>query len=92
MGITAENLGEKYGISREACDAYALQSQQRWAAAQAAGAFADELAARQIPCIGCQIGGITGGDSAKGESAHKKSVQKREPHRGGSLQMGRVDK
>ncbi len=43
MGITAENLGAKYGISREACDAFALQSQQRWAAAQAGGAFADEL-------------------------------------------------
>jgi len=48
MGITAENLGERYGISREACDAYALQSQQRWAAAQAAGVFADELAAVEL--------------------------------------------
>ena len=43
MGITAENLGEKYGITREQSDGYALQSQQRWAAADAAGAFADEL-------------------------------------------------
>ncbi len=43
MGITAENLGDKYGISREASDAFAVQSQQRWAAAQAAGVFADEL-------------------------------------------------
>ena len=43
MGITAENLGAKYGITREACDAFALKSQQRWAAAQEAGKFADEL-------------------------------------------------
>jgi acetyl-CoA acyltransferase 2 len=43
MGITAENLGAKYGITREACDAFALQSQQRWAAAHEAGKFADEL-------------------------------------------------
>ncbi len=44
MAITAENLAEKYGISRQACDEYALRSQQTWAAAQAAGAFKDEIA------------------------------------------------
>jgi acetyl-CoA acetyltransferase family protein len=43
MAITAENLAEKHAISREACDAYALGSQQRWAAAQEAGRFADEI-------------------------------------------------
>ncbi len=42
---TAEIVGKRYGISREACDAYALQSQQRTAAAQAAGKFADEIVA-----------------------------------------------
>ena len=30
MGVTAENLADKYGISREECDEYALVSQQRW--------------------------------------------------------------
>ncbi|KAG8688028.1 hypothetical protein FRC09_013147, partial [Ceratobasidium sp. 395] len=43
MGVTAENLAQKYGITREQCDAYALRSQQRWAAAQATGAFTDEI-------------------------------------------------
>lgn len=43
MGITAENLAEKYGITREQCDEYALQSQTRWAEAQKAGAFKDEI-------------------------------------------------
>eukprot|EP01094_Clydonella_sp_ATCC50884_P027119 TRINITY_DN7660_c0_g1_i1.p1 TRINITY_DN7660_c0_g1~~TRINITY_DN7660_c0_g1_i1.p1 ORF type:complete len:412 (+),score=147.59 TRINITY_DN7660_c0_g1_i1:60-1238(+) len=43
MAITAENLGEKYGISREECDAFALRSQQRWAAAQEAGVFKSEI-------------------------------------------------
>ncbi len=43
MAVTAENLAEKYGLSREDCDAFALKSQQRWAAAQESGAFADEL-------------------------------------------------
>jgi len=43
MAITAENLADKYGISREEADAYGLLSQQRWAAAQEAGRFADEI-------------------------------------------------
>ena len=31
MGITAENLAEKYGITRQDCDEFALASQERWA-------------------------------------------------------------
>jgi len=49
MGITAENVAEKYGISREECDKYALQSQQRYAEGLAAGAFKDELISMDIP-------------------------------------------
>ena len=40
---TAEIVAERYGVSREAQDAYALQSQQRTAAAQAAGRFDAEI-------------------------------------------------
>ena len=40
---TAEVVAKRYGISREAQDEYALQSQQRTAAAQAAGRFDDEI-------------------------------------------------
>ncbi|MGK6356870.1 acetyl-CoA C-acyltransferase [Sphingomonas sp. DT-207] len=40
---TAEVVAARYGISREQCDEYALQSQQRTAAAQAAGKFDDEI-------------------------------------------------
>ncbi len=43
MGITAENLAEKYEISREAQDEVALRSQERAAAAIAAGKFKDEI-------------------------------------------------
>ena len=43
---TAEIVGKRYGISRDACDEYALQSQQRTAAAQAANLFAAEI----VPC------------------------------------------
>ncbi|KDQ08187.1 hypothetical protein BOTBODRAFT_38168 [Botryobasidium botryosum FD-172 SS1] len=48
MGVTAENLAKKYGISREQCDAYALQSQTRWAKAQKEGAFKDEITPIQV--------------------------------------------
>ena len=40
---TADIVAERYGVSREAQDEYALQSQQRTAAAQAAGLFKDEI-------------------------------------------------
>ncbi|RYG33830.1 MAG: acetyl-CoA C-acyltransferase, partial [Burkholderiales bacterium] len=40
---TAEIVAERYGVSREAQDQYALQSQQRTAAAQAAGKYKDEI-------------------------------------------------
>jgi acetyl-CoA C-acetyltransferase len=43
MGETGENVAEQYGVSREEQDAFALRSQQRWAAAAEAGRFAEEL-------------------------------------------------
>ena len=43
MGETGENVAERYGITREDQDAFALQSHRRWAAAQEAGRFVDEL-------------------------------------------------
>jgi acetyl-CoA C-acetyltransferase/acetyl-CoA acyltransferase 2 len=44
MGVTAETVAERHGIDRDACDAYALVSQKRWAAADEAGRFRDEIA------------------------------------------------
>jgi len=43
MGQTAEIVARRYAVSREQQDLYALQSQQRTAAAQAAGLFDDEI-------------------------------------------------
>ena len=40
---TADNVGSRYGVSREAQDEYACQSQRRTAAAQQAGKFGDEI-------------------------------------------------
>jgi 3-oxoadipyl-CoA thiolase len=45
MGETGENVAERYGVSREDQDAFALTSQRRWAAAAEAGRFDDELVA-----------------------------------------------
>ncbi|XP_061673488.1 3-ketoacyl-CoA thiolase, mitochondrial [Syngnathoides biaculeatus] len=44
MGITAENLADKYKITREDCDNYAYQTQQKWKAAHEAGRFTAEMA------------------------------------------------
>ena len=49
MGETAENLVEKFGISREDQDAFALESHQRAIAAQEAGHFTDEIVPIAIP-------------------------------------------
>ncbi|NP_001296201.1 3-ketoacyl-CoA thiolase, mitochondrial [Equus przewalskii] len=48
MAITAENLAVKHKISREDCDKYALQSQQRWKAANDAGYFNNEMAPIEV--------------------------------------------
>lgn len=44
MAITAENLGEKYGISREDADEYGYRSQTAWQDAHQAGRYAQEIA------------------------------------------------
>ena len=49
MGITAENLVEKYGISREEQDAFAADSQRKASAAIEAGRFKAEITAIEIP-------------------------------------------
>jgi acetyl-CoA acetyltransferase family protein len=48
LGETAELVAELYKVSREEQDAFALESQRRWGAAQAAGRFADELCAVEL--------------------------------------------
>jgi len=49
MGITAENVAKKHGVSREVQDAFALTSQQKAVAAQDAGRFKDEIVPVTIP-------------------------------------------
>ena len=61
---TAEIVAERYGISREAQDEYALQSQQRTAVAQDAGRFRDEIIAMDAETIVI--------DKATGETSQRK--------------------
>jgi acetyl-CoA C-acetyltransferase len=49
MGCTAENIAEKYGITRQEQDQFALASQQKAKAAIAAGRFKDEIVPIEIP-------------------------------------------
>jgi acetyl-CoA C-acetyltransferase len=49
MGITAENLAEKYDVSRQAQDEFAVSSQAKAVAAQQAGKFDDEIIDIRIP-------------------------------------------
>jgi acetyl-CoA C-acetyltransferase len=49
MGVTAENVAERYEVTREDQDAFSLQSQRRAGAAMAAGWFKDEIVPVAIP-------------------------------------------
>ncbi|HYM52676.1 MAG TPA: thiolase family protein [Candidatus Dormibacteraeota bacterium] len=49
MGETAENVVERCGVSRDEQDAFALESQRRWAAADADGRFSDEVVPIDVP-------------------------------------------
>ena len=48
MGVTAENLAEKYNLTKEEVDAFALRSQQTWAEADKKGIFKDEMAPIEV--------------------------------------------
>jgi 3-oxoadipyl-CoA thiolase len=49
LGETAENVADRYGVTREAQDEFALRSQQRAAAAFAAGRFSSEIVPVDVP-------------------------------------------
>jgi acetyl-CoA acyltransferase len=49
MPQTADNVAAEFKVSREDQDKFALRSQQRWAAAQAAGRFKDEIVPVEVP-------------------------------------------
>ena len=66
MGETAENVAAQYGITRDDQDAFALRSQQKAAAARAAGRFAEEIVPVPVPQ---RKGRRGGGDGRRVHSA-----------------------
>jgi 3-oxoadipyl-CoA thiolase len=80
MGETGENVAERYGVSREDQDGFALDSQQRWAAADEAGRFADEL----VP-----VGDVTRDEHPRPDTTLEKLASLRPAFReGGSVTAG----
>ena len=80
MGETGENVAERYGVSREEQDAFALQSQQRWAEADSAGRFADEL----VP-----IGDVTRDEHPRPDTSEEKLAALKPAFRkGGTVTAG----
>lgn len=49
MALTAERLAERYAIGQDEVDEFSIRSQRRWAAADEAGRFRDELAPMELP-------------------------------------------
>ena len=80
MGETGENVAERWGVSREDQDAFALRSQQRWAAAAEAGRFDEEL----VPA-----GELTRDEHSRPETSAEKLATLRPAFRaGGSVTAG----
>ena len=80
MGETGENVAERWGVSREDQDAFALVAPARWAAADAAGRFADEL----VPVAASSATSIRGPDTTAREAgvAEAGVPRRRHGHRG----------
>jgi 3-oxoadipyl-CoA thiolase len=80
MGETGENVAERFGVAREDQDAFALRSHRRWAAAEEAGRFADEL----VP-----VGGVGRDEHPRPDTTAEKLAALKPAFRGGgSLTAG----
>jgi 3-oxoadipyl-CoA thiolase len=80
MGETGENVAERWAVSREDQDAFALRSQQRWAAAAEAGRFDDEL----VP-----VGDVTRDEHPRSDTSAEKLASLKPAFRtGGSVTAG----
>src|SRR5207248_10322780 len=77
---TGENVAERYGVSREEQDEFALRSQQRWAEANDSGRFEDEL----VP-----VGDLASDEHPRPDtSAHKLAALKPAFRGGGTVTAG----
>jgi acetyl-CoA acyltransferase len=74
MGLTAENLARKYGITREQADAFSLASHQKAIAAIAAGKFKDEIVPVEVQLTAYASAAGTNGHAGSGGVAVKEKV------------------
>jgi 3-oxoadipyl-CoA thiolase len=80
MGETGENVAERWSVSREEQDAFALRSQERWAAASESGRFDDEL----VP-----VGEVTRDEHPRPDTSAEKLASLKPAFRdGGSVTAG----
>ena len=89
MAETAENVAEKYGVSREDQDKFAFASQQKTARAKAAGLFADEVEPVQIPGKKGQITVVAEDEHPRADTTLEGLAKLAAPFRkGGSVTAG----
>ncbi|MDP6932222.1 MAG: thiolase family protein [Myxococcota bacterium] len=92
MGQTAENLVDRYGITREDQDAFALASHQKAVAAIEAGSFDDELITVELPPDrkGRATGTVTVDEGPRGDTSLEKLARLRPAFRreGGTVTAG----
>jgi 3-oxoadipyl-CoA thiolase len=77
MGETAENVAERYGISREDSDAFALRSHERAVDAQRSGRFTDEMISVATPAKGDDYGVVDRDEGPREDSSLEKLAKLR---------------
>jgi acetyl-CoA acyltransferase len=75
MGLTAENLAKKYGITRELADEFSLASHKKALAAIAAGKFKDEIVPVEVSCAVLENGANGNGAGAGSNGSRPKTTK-----------------
>jgi 3-oxoadipyl-CoA thiolase len=89
MGETAENVAERYGVSREDQDAFALRSHRRAVAAQAEGRFKDELVPIEVPAGRGETALVDADEGPRADTSPERLAQLKPAFRdGGSVTAG----
>ena len=89
MGVTAENIADQWNITREEQDQFALESQQKASAAQAAGHFSDELIPMEVPAGRRETRVFDADESIRADTSREKLAKLRAVFRdGGSVTAG----
>lgn len=88
MVETAENLAERYGITRSAADEFSVRSHQRAAAAWERGAFDDEVIAIDVPQRGGEVATVARDEGIRASSTVETLSQLRPVIPGGTVTAG----